>query len=365
MAHTLRVVTLLGVALLVGCNKPEKAVSKPLIRPVRYLEVKKGAGARRRTFSGAVKAGTESRLSFRVAGRVLEVPVKVGAKVRPGQVIARLDPADFQLQREEARAAITRGEAQARNAKATYERVRALYANENASRQELDGARAQAESASASLASMSQNVRLLERQLEYARLTAPSAGTISQVSVEGGENVAPGQVVAVVQVGDQLEVEVAVPEALINRIEAGSEVQVKINALPNKAFTGLVTEVGVASAQAAVYPVMVRLQGDVAAVRAGMAAQVEFAFAEQAAPGAHILPPAAVGEDREGRFVFLVDRTEPGLGKVRRQPVVVGEMSSAGLSVSKGVSDGDLVVTAGVGRIRDGLVVKVPQEKAP
>lgn len=366
MSSTLRCA--LGLAGLFGCltgcaDKPKEA-PQPIIRPVRYMEVQNDEGALRRTFTGSVKAGTESRLSFRVPGRVLEVPIKLGDRVKTGQLIARLDNADFQLQLQDARSAVARAEAQARNAQSTYQRVRALYENQNTSRQELDGARTQAETAQASLSSISQNVRLLERQLEYTRLTAPSAGSISRVATEAGENVAAGQVVAVVQVGDQLEVEVAVPEALINRVEQGSAVTVRVNALPDHPFEGVVSEVGVASEQAAVYPVVVRLPTAHDGVRAGMAAQVSFEFAARRANDdrdVYVLPASAVGEDRDGRFVYLVDRTEPGFGKVRRQAVTIGDISSTGLEVRQGVAQGDLVVTAGVGRIQDGLIVKLPE----
>ncbi|MDD9939695.1 MAG: efflux RND transporter periplasmic adaptor subunit [Myxococcales bacterium] len=350
--------------VLAGCEKPEEQQAKPIIRPVRYVVVASPDTNLHRTFSGAVKAGSESRLSFRVPGRISKVHAKVGTRLKPGQMIAQLDPTDFQLQLQEARAAIARSQAQTRAAAASYKRVRALYANQNATRQELDSARAQAESAEAAGASMEQNVRLLQRQLAYATLNAPSAGTISRVEVEAGENVAPGQVVAVLQVGEQLEVEVAVPESTISRIEPGSRVQVTVKALSGKSLEGTVTEVGVASAQAAVYPVTVVLKGAVQDVRAGMAADVRFAFKSVRSPEVRLLPPAAVGEDREGRFVYVVEPAKrdgsKGLGTIQRRAVEVGEISAAGLEIERGLKDGERVVTAGVGRIHDGLTVKLP-----
>ncbi|MBW2629927.1 MAG: hypothetical protein JRE45_20270, partial [Deltaproteobacteria bacterium] len=75
----------------------------------------------------------------------------------------------------------------------------------------------------------------------------------------------------------------------------------------------------------------------------------------------YALPVSAVGEDREGRFVFMLEKTDDGLGIVHRTPVEVGEILSDGIEILEGVKPGELVVTAGVSRIYDGLQVRVPE----
>ncbi|MFQ6114519.1 MAG: efflux RND transporter periplasmic adaptor subunit, partial [bacterium] len=131
-----------------ACGGGEQKVEE-IIRPVRYQQVYSTGGSRVRSFSGTARSGVESKLSFKVAGTVLEVPVKVGDKVRSGQLIARLDPKDYQLKVQQADASLARAKAEERNAKADYERIRALYENNNASKDDLDAARAGFESASA------------------------------------------------------------------------------------------------------------------------------------------------------------------------------------------------------------------------
>jgi multidrug efflux pump subunit AcrA (membrane-fusion protein) len=132
--------------------------------------------------------------------------------------------------------------------------------------------------------------------------------------------------------------------------------------LEGKTFNGTVTEVGVASVGGATtFPVTVRLTEGQDQVRAGMSADVTFVFASEKGGPKYALPISAVGEDREGRFVYMLEKTDDGLGTVHRTPVAVGEILSDGIEILDGVKPGDLVVTAGVSRIYDGLQVRVPE----
>ena len=342
-----------------GCEDPQE--EPEVIRPVRYVVVEGTGEARLRTFSGVAKAGQESRLSFQVSGQVLAVPISVGDIVEKGQTIARMDPTDFSLQLQNAQAAAAQSRAQERNAKATYERTQALYENQNVSRQDLDADRTAYESARAALESANQQIRLRQRQLGYTHLKAPEAGTIATVDIEVNEYVQAGELVATLLAGEQIEVSVSVPASIIRSIVRGAKAEARFNSLDGKAFKGTVTEVGVASvAGATTFPVTVRLTEGQEQVRAGMAADVTFIFTSEKEGPKYSLPISAVGEDRDGRFVFKVEETGDGLGVVHRSPVEVGEILSDGIEIFTGVQPGDLVVTAGVSRIYDGLAVRVP-----
>ncbi|MEO0324496.1 MAG: efflux RND transporter periplasmic adaptor subunit [Myxococcota bacterium] len=353
------------VALLLGsgCGDVEE-VPEPIVRPVRYVVASTGDGAAARTFSGTAAAGESSRLSFRVAGRILAVEVDVGDRVEEGQLVARLDDADYDLQVREARANTASARATLRNAEAQYRRTRELYENNNASRSDLDNARAQSESAQMQVASVSQRVQLLERQKAYTRLEAPAAGVISSVDAEVSENVQAGTPIATLQSGDQLQVDIGVPESLIRRVSRGAAATVSFEALGDRSFAGRVFEVGVSTGQnRAAYPVTVRLPEEASAdVRPGMAAEVELTFEANEGDATLRLPSSAVGEDRQGRFVFEVERTEPGFGVVHRRGVTIGELTTQGVAVLEGVDDGQLIVSAGVARITDGLRVRVPDD---
>ena len=347
--------------VLVGCeDEPEEP---EVIRPVRYVVVEGHDSATRRTFSGVAKSGQESRLSFQVSGQVLEVPISVGDKVKKGETIARMDPADFALQLQNAQASAAQSRAQERNAKATYERTRALYENQNASRQDLDADRTGYESGRAGLESANQQIRLRQRQLGYTHLRAPEPGVIATVDIEVNEYAQAGELVATLLAGDQIEVSIPVPASVIRSIEQGAEAKARFNSLDGKTFNGKVTEVGVSSAGGVTtFPVTVRLTEGQDQVRAGMAADVTFIFASLKEGPKYSLPISAVGEDREGRFVFMLQNVSDGLGIVTRSPVEVGEILSDGIEILSGVNPGDLVVTAGVSRIYDGLQVRVPKQ---
>ncbi len=346
---------------LASCR--EEVEEPEVIRPVRYVTVEGREAATERTFSGVAKAGQESRLSFQVSGQVLSVPINVGDTVKKGETIARMDSTDYALQLQNAQAAAAQARAQERNAKATYERTQALYENQNASRQDLDADRTAYESAEAALESAAQQVRLRQRQLGYTHLRAPEAGTIATVDIEVNEYVQAGTLVATLLAGEQIEVSVSVPASIIRSIVRGAEAKAKFDSLRGKVFKGTVTEVGVASmGGATTFPVTVRLTEGQDEVRAGMAADVTFVFASEGDGPKYALPNSAVGEDREGRFVFKVEKTGGGLGIVHRSPVEVGELESNGIEILSGVQPGDLVVTAGVSRIYDGLEVRVPKQ---
>ena len=359
MAKTATLLALTAAVVLLGC---EDAQEEPeVIRPVRYVVVEGSDAATQRTYSGVAKAGQESRLSFQVSGQVFSVPINVGEVVEKGQTIARMDPADFALQLQNAQAAAAQARAQERNAKATYERTRALYENQNASRQDLDADRTAYESARAGFESANQQIRLRQRQLGYTHLKAPEPGTLATVDIEVNEYVQAGVLVATLLAGDQIEVSVSVPASIIRSIKKGAEALARFDSLEGRSLKGTVTEVGVSSAAGATtFPVTVRLTEGQDQVRAGMAADVTFVLAAATNGPKYALPTSAVGEDRDGRFVFKVEIGDDGLGVVHRNPVEVGQLLSNGVEINSGVEPGDLVVTAGVSRIYDGLQVRVP-----
>jgi RND family efflux transporter MFP subunit len=353
---------LLLAGIVASCRSHEEPPAPPL-RPVRYIEVVSTAGRRVRSFSGVARANVESNLSFRVSGNIRRLPIEVGDRVGQGQIIAELDPTDFELQVQEAEAALLQAQAQARRAEADYERVRGLYENRNAARSDLDAARAAAESARAQIDASVQRLEQARSQLSYTRLRAPLGGSIAAVDIEVNENVQSGQRVAMLTSGSRPEVQVAVPETLIGELQVGSDVDVSFDALGERDYPATITKVGVAATGVATtFPVTVQLLEATLDVRSGMAAHVAFTFGGGDDRERFLLPAHAVAEDREGRFVFVVEPTEPGRGKVHRRTVTVGLITGEGLEVLGGLAAGELVVTAGVSQIHDGLEVKLEED---
>ena len=355
---------ILGALLLSACQ--EKSPVPEVLRPVRYQTIYATGGDRMRTFSGVAQAAIESRLSFKVGGTIRNINVKVGDEVAPGQVIASLDDSDFRLQVQQAQASLESARAQARNASASYDRVRQLYENNNASRNDLDAARAAQESAEAQVRALEKQLELANSQLSYTRITAPVKGDIAAVDREVNENVQAGQSIVQLSSDAQMEVEVAIPEILIARLREGQKAQVQFDALPGKEFAATITEVGVSSTGfATTFPVTVRLDRNDPDIRPGMAAEVGFNFSLSDQKERFLVPLVALGEDRQGRFVYVVEPAEqPGEGIVHRTAVMVGDLENENVEILEGLIDGSRVVTAGVSQLADSQRVKFLESPA-
>ena len=350
-------VSMASVSLLVSCG--EEAVVEKVLRPVRSEIVTTSGAARVRSFAGVAKAGLESQLSFRVAGTVERVPVTVGASVRRGQVLAQLDPTDYELMVQEAVAGLAQAKAAERNAEADFDRVRGLYENNNASLRELDGARATAESSRALVEAAEKRLEQARQQLSYSTLRAPVDGQVASVGVEVNENVSSGQKLFLLTAGSDIDVEVALPGALIADIAVGQPVEVAFDALPGRKFAARVTEAGVAAVGAATtFPVTVRLEEADPDIRSGMSAEARIAFGGEVGAERMLVPAVSVGEDRGGRYVFVLEGAAEGQGVVRRRAVSVGDLTADGIEILSGLDEGERIVTAGVRRLSDGEEVR-------
>jgi len=352
----IKLLILVGI-LFVSCG--DKEVIEEIIRPVRTEQVFSTGGERVRTFSGVVQSGTESKLSFKVPGTVQRVNVDIGTKVRAGQLLIQLDPTDYDIQVKEAENAREMARSAEIQAESNYERIRALYENRSASKSALDAARAGFESAHEQDNILKKRRKLARNQLEYTSLKAPVTGTVSNVMVEENENVGAGQQVLVLTSGSDLEVKIAMPEVLIAQVREGDDVLIALDAIKGKEFKAKITEVGIASSTySTTYPVMVRFIETNPDIRPGMAAEIMFTFKSESNRECYIVPPVSVGEDRLGRYVFVVQGADSGFGNIQKKSVEIGELTTDGLEIMEGLTDGDYLVTAGVSQIQDGLKVK-------
>ncbi|MEM8932939.1 MAG: efflux RND transporter periplasmic adaptor subunit [Acidobacteriota bacterium] len=347
-----------GLLVWSGCAD-EAPPPEPEPRTVRTTVVGGTEETRSRTFSGTSKSSQQSRLSFKVGGTIAEMPIEVGDRLRRGQLVARLDPFQYELEVERSEADLVRSRAAERNAQATYERTKELYADNNAARGDLDAARANAESAVAQTRAAEKLVELNRLQVSYTELRAATDCSVAAIEVEVNENVGNGNPVATVDCGDTIEVAASIPESLIGDLAEGMAANVRFDALPDAAFSGTLTEIGSAPQGGAAFPITVSVDGEHPELRAGLAAEVRFDF-ERQADAVVLVPMSAVVEGPDATYVYLATGAGDGdRATVTRRDVALGELTEGGVEVTSGLTPGDRVITAGMAKIYDGLEVRL------
>jgi len=356
------IIVFLCAFFLTGCSE-ELVEQKQRLRHVKFLQVKANTAGQMRTYSGLAKGQQEADLSFKLAGTVSSKPVIVGDALKKDQLIAQLEPSQYELQVQQAHATLAQARASMRNAIATFERLKGLYENNNTSQNELDSARASAEYSQAQVQAARKGMELAQLNLSYTRLKSTGSCEVAQTYVEIDENVGQGQIVAKVSCGRAMNVEIGVPARYVATVNKGMEATVIFSSLPDKKFSGLVSEVGgVSSSGGATFPVKVELKNSENDIRSGMAAEVTLNFASQMAEQHIVIPAIAVIEEGATRYVYLLEKSpKEKVNVIKKVPVSIGELTANGIEIIKGLKIGDKVVTAGVSVIRDGLEVRAEQ----
>ncbi|MFO7975701.1 MAG: efflux RND transporter periplasmic adaptor subunit [Candidatus Hydrogenedentota bacterium] len=358
---------LLACVLCAGsCNHPHEAHDPP--RTVRTMIVHPVyESSTQQTFGGYTRAAVETRLSFRVAGKIHEMHIEEGQRVRANDVLATLETEDYALRVEQAKAALEQALAAQEEANLANRRMRELYEEDAVAKHEYDKARTAAEAARAQVEAAHKRLALAERQLAYTTLEAPVDGYVSYVGTEEGENVAAGQVVAALSAEDQLEVALDVPAAAITSIETGQSVDVALPELSGAAaLKGKVTEAGQSpSPRRTTFPVVVRLVEPPADALPGMAADVTFIERRQYDTPRFYVPISAVGEHHQGtNFVFVIrEAGNAGNGQkatVELREVEIAERTDQRIAIVNGLKEGERVVTRGIGQLDDGEQVLLP-----
>ncbi|MCY3771677.1 MAG: efflux RND transporter periplasmic adaptor subunit [Gemmatimonadetes bacterium] len=354
-------VHLLALGVVVGCGS-EPEIADPPVRPVKYAEIRRASAAQDQRFAGTAKAGIEAKLSFRVGGLIDSIAVKLGDRVDEGQLIAALDDRDAVLAYEQSRAALENARVQRANAQSNLIRVRELYQDLNVSLAEYEQAKNGFSSAASGYESARKSLDLQERLLGYNKIYAPVTGIVAAVNNEVNEVIQTGAPLVVLNAGRDIEMEVGVPEAHIARIRAGQPVRVRFSALPGQEFGASVQEIAYAPGASSTYPVIVRLDNPSTSIRPGMAGEVAFHFGVDSPSDPLVVPVEAVGEGAEGIYVFVIDHVEDRRGTVRRRPIRIGKLLVDGFVVDEGLAEGELVATAGLRFLLDGMEVSLLEE---
>ncbi|WP_111683681.1 efflux RND transporter periplasmic adaptor subunit [Winogradskyella tangerina] len=360
MKYGLKILSLVFTTfLLVACGEEEKVAEK-FTRPVKYQEVGYLGGEKIRSFSGTAKTEKIINLSFRNTGIITQFDIKLGQKVKKGELLAKLDNVQSRLAYEQSITQLNSAESQMNTAKLSLNRTRSLFEKGSASLSDFESAKNAYKTAQESYQSAKRGVGIQQDQINYGYIYAPEDGVIASVTSEVDETVSPGQAVATLNAGTDMEITLGIPESVINGVEQDMTVMVNFSSLPDKQFKAKVTEVSPAvDANTATYPVRVTVTNPSDDIKSGMSANVTFDFGDREASKSVLVVPAnAVGEDSNGRFVFVIEN-EGESTKVKKQKIAIGNLTADGFEIKSGLSAGQKIAVAGLQTLLDGQEVKL------
>ena len=346
-------VLVLTALFAAGCDKaPAAKTEEP--RLVRALKVAPVAHTRTVEYPGEVRARYETRLAFRVPGKMIERLVEVGQRVRAGQPIARLDPHDLQLAAAGAQALVLQAESDKKLAAADLARYRELRAKNFISQAEFDRRQSLYDTAAARLEAVQAQARQAANQAGYALLGANTAGVITAIEAEAGQVVAAGQTVARLARPGEREIAIAVPESQRELLDDNSEYTVTLNALGGRSWRGRLREISPAADPATrTYGARISILQAGDEVELGMSARIAVSAAARDTRIA--LPVAAIYSKGDAPKVWIVD----GANTVHLRPVKTDGLAGEQVLIDSGLAPGDTVVVAGAQLLREGERVRV------
>ncbi|HNX72055.1 efflux RND transporter periplasmic adaptor subunit [Rivihabitans pingtungensis] len=338
------------VGALAACSKPEAQPEAP--RPVRSVTLGASNGQTAAFHAGDIRARHEARLAFRVGGKVVARLVDVGATVKPGQALARLEDNDTSLDLASRRAKLAAAEADLKQNEADIKRYRELLAQHFISQAEFDRREAALAAARGNQQAALAAAQLGANQQGYTTLTAERAGVVTSIDAEVGQVVSAGQVVARVAESSEREAVIAVAESQLAEVRAARGFVVQVGQLPGQ-YQGVLRELAPdADSVSRTYTARITLKDADDSVRLGMSARV-YPQGEAAAPLS--VPLSAVLDENNRHYLWLLDGKAP---QVKRVEVKLAKVSSDTAWIASGVRAGQEVVTAGVHLLRDGQTVR-------
>ncbi|MBV1839609.1 efflux RND transporter periplasmic adaptor subunit [Photobacterium ganghwense] len=339
--------TLIMGTLLVGCGSEAVSVAPDTARPVNILQLNAANQRDVMRFSGEIESHQASKLAFRVPGTVEKILVREGEWVKAGQVIARLDPHDFQVNVNETKARLSEARAAHKLAQIELKRTRLAAADNAVSGVNVDRAISAEARARANVTMLQQSLKKASDALRYSQLTAPFDGVIGQRFIDEFEQTAPGLSVVSLHQPNQLEAVVDVPENQIAMLKKGMAAQVQWYQQDSQ-VKAVITEIAtLPDTLKQTYEVTLALTEPTSSLFPGKTVNVQFEQAELS--GGYCLPTAAVKVKNGVTQVVTVKQ-----GSAVHVPVNVVSQRHDSLCVEGALQSGDKVVTAGSMFLKEG-----------
>ena len=312
-------------------------------------------------YTGVVRARTESGLGFRVAGKIAERLVNAGDTVKKDQPLLKLDPVDYQLALQAARAAVEAARAVTTQALLEQARVFGLVEKGAEARDLLEKATAAAESGAARLRSAEAQAEQIANQAGYTTLYADSDGIVMSAPAEPGQVVAAGQAVIVLATAGPREAVVDIPESSLARIrDHAATARLYLDEAATVPAT--LREIsGVADPVARTYQARYVLKGDPARFPLGATVTVRVSPSAETAPPITEIPLGSLIDRGDGAAVWVVD---PDTSALRKRSVSVAKLGTETAWLSQGLRQGDVVVALGAQLLDSGQIVRVEKSSA-
>jgi RND family efflux transporter MFP subunit len=355
--------TSLLALLLCSCGKKEEEKTEVTVRPIKLMTVGSALTGQTRKLPGTVRATDRVDLAFQVAGPLIELPVKEGQRVKKGDLVARIDPQDYETSLRNAKGSIAKAKASVDYAVAEYKRYQNVKATDagavsdsmvNLKYTAQNVARADLQSAEAGLAAA-------QDQLNYTQLRAPFTGDIARKYVDNYQEVTVKEPILSLQNMTDVEVLMDVPEMMMVPIrKTKPRMYADFAADPSRNFELKVKEVALlADNLTQTYQVVLVMPApEGIRILPGMTATVSIEFAIVPVDESSITVPAiAVWADDAGHsMVWVVDSKTMA---VHRRAVTTGDLTGVdSIKVTEGLNPEEVIAVSGVSKLQEGQVVR-------
>lgn len=340
-----------AACLLAACQ--EKVQEAPEIRAVRTLVANPQPIPDDRSAIGEIRPRHESELGFLVSGKIIHRAVDVGATVSRGDLIARVEDADYRNKLKAAEADYAAADAAIVESRGAEERARILLAQGSTTRVIFESAQKNLRSSEAKVESTKASLELARDQLRYTELRAEFDGVVTAVGAEVGQVVSSGKMVVKLAPPEQKDAVFAIAESVFG--EERPELAISLLSHPEVAADGVVREISpIADPTTRTFQVKVTLKDAPEQMRFG--ASVVGRRKGTTIPSV-VLPAGALFDKGGEPAVWVVDQS----GVLELKQVVVARYETDRVVISHGLAKGDVVVTAGVNRLRERQKVRIAQ----
>ncbi|MCL4221976.1 MAG: efflux RND transporter periplasmic adaptor subunit [Phycisphaerales bacterium] len=340
---------------------------------VRVAPVVEESIEQKRQVTGDVRAIGRSQLAAQEPGLVIEVLVDEGARVKQGDVVARLDPEGLELDLVEAKASVLAAEAkvaeeEALSAQAARDRdrIREMLALESGSKPELDRAESQAaaeaarlEQARAQLAIEQARQRLIEKRLGDLEIRAPFSGRVTEKFTEVGQWVQAGSPVVEVVSLDPVEIRVDVPERFVSRVIQAETVSVMLPGVGQEVSARVIAVIPRGDMRSRLFPLRLLADNPEELIKPGMSAIGLVPTSERAMT--LLVPKDAVLQGETGSYVYFEGGGRAAIAPVERLFAIGDRVAVRSATLRAGMS----VVVEGNERMRPGSLLEVIEDPAP